>query len=275
MSVSVPKRLLCSLLWLASALVVAGCASTGQPSMGADGMTTSASGSSSAPESAERRRARVRTELAAQYLALGQAATALEQVQLAIQIDSRFAAAHGLLGLVLFELGDRVQADLAFKQALTLAPRDPEILNNYGWFLCQTGQVDASLERFRQALANPLYSTPALAWANMGICTELLGRPQEAREHFTQAFRLDPSSGIAMFRLAQSYLNTGELESARFYSGRLLEVFGPNPQTVWLELRVARASNDAMRVAEMARLLRDSFPQSREFGLLSRGVYEP
>lgn len=263
------------LLWLVSAVFVAGCASTSEPGSSGDPMSGTAAVTPSGPESTERRRARVRTELAAQYLALGQAPTALEQVRIALQVDPRFASAHGLLGLILFELGDRPQADAAFRQALNLAPRDPEILNNYGWFLCQTGQVEASLERFRQALANPLYATPALAWANLGICTELLGQPLEAREHFAQAFRIDPSSGIAMQRLAQSYLTTGELDSARFYSRRLFDVFGPTPQTVWLELRVARASNDAMRVAEMARLLRDSFPQSREFGLLTRGVYEP
>ena len=44
--------------------------------------------------------------------------------------------------------------------ALGLAAGDPEINNNYGWFLCQNGREQLAINYFMAAAKNPLYATP-------------------------------------------------------------------------------------------------------------------
>ena len=78
-----------------------------------------------------------RVDLAAGYFRNGQMAVALEEARRAVQIDPTFADAYGLLGLIYMELDDRREAEANFQRALQLAPANPDINNNYGWFLCQ------------------------------------------------------------------------------------------------------------------------------------------
>ncbi len=91
-------------------------------------------------EADPRKRAEIRTELASTYYREGKLAVALEEAKRAVQVDSRYAPAHGLLGLIYMDIGDRSEAEASFRSALRLDPDNPNILNNYGWYLCQTGR---------------------------------------------------------------------------------------------------------------------------------------
>lgn len=260
---------------LAVLAALAGCAGTGGGSAPAAESSPMATATSRNVDTPERRRAEIRIELAAQYFQAGQAAVALDQVSQALQADPTYPDAHNLLALIYMELRENARAEAAFQQALRLAPRDPDILNNYGWFLCQTDRIDAALAQFAQALANPLYAQPAKSLNNSGICELRRGRDEPAKAFFQQAFRQDPTSAVAMLNLAELHLKRNELEQAGFYAERLFQVNGASPESAWLVLRVARLRGQTNRMSEMSQLLRSQFPASREAGLLGRGQYEP
>jgi len=225
------------------------------------------------PESEQRRRAQIRLELGAGHYQQGNYAQALEELRSALAADPDYAQAYGLLGLVYMDLNDRARAEESFERALRLAPADSELLNNHGWFLCQTDRPREALARFETVLKDPLYATPARTLHNAGICSLRLGDEAAAEMYFQRSFQIDPRNPVAMYQLGLLYLKRGELERALFHSRRLLAGFAPSAETLWLAIRVDRKAGDADSVARLSSQLRRQFPASNEANLLQRGAF--
>ncbi|MFM1990295.1 MAG: hypothetical protein RJA99_3252 [Pseudomonadota bacterium] len=224
-------------------------------------------------ESEQRRRAAIRLELATGYYQQGNYTQALEELRSATATDPGYAQAYGLYGLVYMDMKDTARAEESFQRALRLAPEDSELLNNYGWFLCQTGRPRESIAQFQAALRNPLYATPARPMHNAGICSLRAGDLAGAEGWFDQSFRIDPRNPVAMYHLSEIYLKRGDIERARFHSQRLLSSFPPSAETLWLGIRVDRRAGDRDSVASLSAQLRRQFPSSREANLLQRGAF--
>lgn len=261
------------LLSMVVSLSLAGCETTANGSANVasskeirDGKVTDSSSviPDSNDESDERRRARIRLELAAGYYQQGNYLTALSELRQALTVDPNYAAAYGVLGLVYMDLNDRPKADESFQRALKLSPRDANLNNNYGWYLCQTGREQASLVYFNQALDDRLYSTPAKPLHNAGICSLRMGDKINAEAYFRRAFQVDPSNPVAMYQLAVLKMYSKEFDQARFYSKRLLDSFDQNPQTLLLAVCVERSAGDRDAEANFGSQLRRKFPGSSE-----------
>lgn len=249
---------------------------TAQPSRGARDADRpgSASQSDSGPSEADRkRRAGIRLELGSGFYQQGNYAQALEELRQAIAIDPGSAQAHGVLGLVHMDLGERDRAEESFRRALQLAPTDSETLNNYGWFLCQTGRPKEAVEQFMAALKNPLYPTPARPLHNAGICSLRAGDEQAAEAYFQRAFQIDPSNPVAMYNLGELYLKRNDPARARFYSQRLLSSYPASAETLWLAIRIDRRVGERDSMASLSTQLRRQFPSSREANLLQLGAF--
>lgn len=246
---------------------------------GSGGGTAAAGGGSSiagaprAGESDQRRRAQIRLELATGFYQQGNYAQALEELRSALAGDPTHADSYGLLGLVYMEIGDAAKAGESFQRALALAPNNSELLNNYGWFLCQTGRPRESIAQFQAALKDPLYATPARPLHNAGICSARAGDQAGAEAYFERSFQLDPRNPVAMYHLGEIYLKRGDIERARFHSQRLLSSFPASAETLWLAIRVDRRAGDRDSVASLGSQLRRQFPSSREANLLQRGAF--
>jgi len=252
-------------------------ATTGRPESRA--ASSGAAVSSVASTGAERtepdpqRRSRIRLELGTALYQQGSYAQALEEVRSAVTIDPNLAQAWGLLGLIQMDLGDRAKAQESFARALTLAPDDSELRNNYGWFLCQTGRQREAIPEFMAALRDPLYATPARPLHNAGICSLRSGDPVAAEAYFQRAFQIDPSNPVSMYHLGELNLRRGNVEQARFYAQRLLASYPPSAETLWLALRVDRKAADRDGFNSLSAQLRRQFPASREADLLQRGEF--
>lgn len=225
------------------------------------------------PEGSPRRRAEIRLQLAASYYQAGKLSIALDEVRRALSIDPTYAAAHSMLGLIHLELGDRREADANYAQALRLEPDNPEIQNNHGWYLCQTGRERESIEFFKRAAANRLYRTPALAMQNAGLCMLRINDVTAAEGFLHRSFELDASNPVAKYELARLYLAKRELDRAGFYYGLLDR--GPDvpAPVLWLGVRIAHAKGDGRQERELAEELRRRFPDSPEARALSRGAF--
>lgn len=149
-------------------------------------------------------RARVHTELAALYFQQGSFKTALNEIDTALRIDTAYAPAYDMRGLVYAQLGQNADAGNNFRQAIALSPTDPDIRNNYGWFLCATGQPREGLKQLEQAWRNPLYDTPGRAFANASRCAAEMGDRTLASTYRTRATQFgepmnnDAMSGISL-----------------------------------------------------------------------------
>ncbi len=251
---------------------LAGCAADG-PSPGQSAGESASVIPQSANESDQRRRARIRLELASNYYQQGNYRVALDELRKALDVDPTYATAYGVLGLVYRDFGDLGRAEDSFQRGLRLAPGDPDLNNNYGWFLCQTGRERESIDYFLRALKDPLYATPAKPLHNAGICSVRIGDEAAAEGYFQRAFQSDPTNPVAMYNLAELYLKRRDFERARFHAQRLLTTYEPTAQTLWLALRVEHARGDRDGEASLAAQLRRRFPTSAEAGLLAAGKF--
>lgn len=221
-----------------------------------------------------RTRAKLHTELASLYFQDGNMAVALEELRIAIAADATYAPAFNVRGLVHVYLREIPLAENDFKEALRLASNDPEINNNYGWFLCQIGREKESITFFMRALQNPLYQTPERAWLNAGQCSLKAGDIASADDYFQKALRFSPDNAQAMLQLANiSYLR-GDFNGAHTRLGEVLRRVEPNAEALWLALRIERRLGDRAAEASYASQLRRRFPASPEYQKLSKGEYE-
>jgi len=219
-------------------------------------------------------RAKVRTDLGIAYLRDGSYEIALEEGQKAISHMRSYAPAHNLIALVHMAIGQNTQAESAFLQAISLAPGNPEIANNYGWFLCQTGKVKESFAYFNQVLRNPLYKTPAKVLHNMGVCA-LLDKDDVAGESYLfRALKLDPNNLRAYYLLADIEYRRGHFAEARDWLKKLHGKIEPTSETVWLSLRIDRKLGDRRSEAANTGILRSKFRDSPEYVLMMRGEYD-
>ena len=231
------------------------------------------SGSSGSASDETRRRAGIRLELSANHFQQGNHSQALQDAEEAVRIDPGFAQGYGMLGLIHLRLGDRARADENFQRALRLEPKDAELNNNYGWYLCQTGRQREALQYFNNALEDRLYATPSRPLHNAGICLLQIGDDAAAESYLLRSHQADPGGPVAMFNLGQLYLKRRNFERARYFSDRLMSAYQPTAETLWLAVRVARLSGDNDNAARIGSQLRSRFPDSREARLLQRGAF--
>ncbi|MDR0529821.1 MAG: type IV pilus biogenesis/stability protein PilW [Zoogloeaceae bacterium] len=226
-----------------------------------------------------RTRSQIHTELSTAYFQDGIYTAALEEANIAIAADSSFASAYGLRGLIYAALGDRGAADSDFRRALSIEASDPNINNNYGWFLCQQNNPaaqKAALPHFLKAIQNPLYATPEIAYINAGACTLKQGDKETARDFLLRAVRFSrDGSPQAQVYLAQIAYLEGSLVEAR---NRLLDIFQnnwvPSPEALWLAIRVEHRLNNSGEKESLIAQLRRLYPASPEYQAYLKGTYE-
>lgn len=256
---------------LAAALLAgaAGCATTDDGTAGSVVDTRSVVPTAEV-DTEERRRARIRLELAAGYYQQRNYSVALDELRQALTIDPDYAAAYGMLGLVYMDIKETSLADQSFRKALNLMPANAELNNNYGWFLCRNGRQAESLPYFEKAASDPLYQTPARPLHNAGICMRQAQDEDKALEYLHRAFQVEPANAVVLYNLADIYLGRKDFQRAHFYSQRLLKAYQPTAQVLWQALRIARLRGDTVEFESIASQLRRGFPGSQEANLLAQ-----
>lgn len=221
-----------------------------------------------------RSRAKIHTDLGAAYLQDGKMAIALEELRMATTADPGYAPAYNVLGLIHMYLRENLLAEDSFRQALRLAPDDSDILNNYGWFLCQTSREKESVAYFLKALKNPLYSTPIKPYLNAGMCSARARDDVAAEDYLIKALRYEAKHPQALFELAEINLRKGKLSEAKRFADELAHQVDASAETLWLQLRIERQLGDAKTERILANQLRRKFAQSDEYQKLLKGQYE-
>lgn len=254
-----------SLLCIAAS-VLAGCASS-------PGGGSAASSSATRPLTRNEASAKAHTELAAQYYERGQYGVALDETAKALQAKPDYATAFTVRALVHMDLREYKEADDDFKHSLSLQPDDPDTHNNYGWFLCQRGNARESMPHFMAALKNPLYSTPAMAYMNAGICAKRAGELEDSEKFLRRALVLQPGLPGALIGLAEIDFNKGDYASAESNFTRFAQTNGAalTSQNLWLAVRLERKLGNRNAEQSYALQLRKRFPDAPETHLLLSG----
>ncbi|HSQ80457.1 MAG TPA: type IV pilus biogenesis/stability protein PilW [Casimicrobiaceae bacterium] len=258
-----------ALVTLFAVLAIAGCATkpaTPTPQPVQD--TTPIKQEQATPQ----QRAKIHTELAAGYYQRGQMDIALQELGVAKALDPTDAKIYNVYGLVYAMLGEETKAEDNFRQALSLAPRDSEIRENWGAFLCGTGHPKEALPEFEAVMRDPLYKHPEIALINAGKCSAALGDVQKADDYLRRALTVSPGNPIASYNLALLSYRAKNYGEARVWMHQVMRQASPPPEALLLGMCIERngGPKDAERSFEAQ--LRNRYPDSPEAKAIASGA---
>ncbi|MES2384755.1 MAG: type IV pilus biogenesis/stability protein PilW [Pseudomonadota bacterium] len=266
-------KLVRNMIWLSACWIVvlaAGCAANPGAAPGSGGrgdiMTES-------DETDGRRRARIRLELAANYFQQGQTNVALDELKQALAADPTFADAYNLRGLVYMRLDDNALAEDSFRRALSLNPRDGDVMHNYGWLLCQQAKYNESTAMFGRAVATPGYGGQPKTLMAQGICQIRAGQLAEGERSLLQSYELDAGNPITGYHLSLALFQRGDLQRAQFYIRRINNSDLARAETLWLGIKIERALGNREAMLQLARQLNNRFGSSREAAAYDKGAF--
>ena len=216
--------------------------------------------------------AKIHTELAASYFDRKQYSIALQEIDTALKAKSDYAPAFNVRGLVHLTLRENQLAEEDFRHGLKLDDTDSITHNNFGLFLCQQGREAEAIPQFLDAVQNPLYTTPELAYVNAGVCSAKVGKLAEAEEFFQKALVRSPNLADAYFGLAEVSFTKQDFAGAKSYILKFSQhVSELNAPQLWLAVRIESKVGDRNSEQSYALQLQKRFPDSRETQLLLHG----
>ncbi len=230
----------------ASALLIAGCASTPHPE----------------EETNTRRAAKTNTELGRQYIARGDYEVALDKLKRAVAYDRTYAPAHTVLGYLYETIGDNGMAARAYREAVRYDPDDGGVNNNYGAFLCASNQWQEAEPYFERALKDPFYETPELALSNAGLCALNAGDLDKADRYLRQSIEYDENLPPSLLALAQLNYRREQHLNARAFLQRYEAAASHTEESLELAYRVERELGDEEAAEQYRRQLVRQFPDS-------------
>ncbi|MCK3655745.1 type IV pilus biogenesis/stability protein PilW [Pasteurellaceae bacterium Macca] len=154
---------------------------------------------------------KARINLALAYLAQRDFPQAKENIDKALHHDKQDYLPHSVLAYYYQQIGENQHAESAYQQAITLSqaqnaqkqPR-PDVLNNYGTFLCQQLQFDKAQQQFDQALkSTEPYYHQGDTLENIALCANLAKDNAKQQEALNQLEKLDHPRATALKKLLE------------------------------------------------------------------------
>ncbi|MGE5616538.1 MAG: type IV pilus biogenesis/stability protein PilW [Bacillota bacterium] len=223
--------------------------------------TRQVSAASTAPAT-NRKRAEAHTMLAAEYFQRGNFTVALQETRTAISEDPTYVAAHNMQGLVFMELREDGPAREAFDRAMRLDPNNPDVLNNFGWFLCVRDDMQRGMELILRAAGDARNPSPEKALLSAGLCMRREKKDAEAEQYFRRAVLLRPDLIGALFNLAAITYERGAMKDAENYLTRYVQLTQPSLDALILGVKISRATGDRITEDSYLQQLRRRFPDA-------------
>lgn len=218
-------------------------------------------------------RAAIRLQLGISYFQQDQLATALKELNTAISIDSSLVDAYSVRAVVYMQMQENDLAEQDFLKVESLTPNNLDNINNYGWFLCQSGREKQAMDMFDRVIKDRTYSQPVKALNNAGLCSLKLKDSGMAETYFLQSVRLDPNNPTTNLNLASINYKKQDWTRAQLYVSRLLKSDSSNAEILWLAIKIAHQLNDQSSVASLTSQLHRRYPDSDEDALSQRGAF--
>ncbi len=220
------------------------------------------------------KRASLRLQLGTSYYQQGQYATALKELNSAVAIDPDLSDAYGVRALVYIQMQETKLAEQDFLRVMSLAPNNPDHINNYAWFLCQNGKEKQALEMLDRVIKDRTFTQPVKALNNAGMCSLKLKDDAVADGYFSQVIRFEVNNPIANLNLARLAYKKQDWARAQFNINRLIKAEVYTPEVLWMGIKVSHKLNDVIAESSLVVQLRRRFPDSDEYALFQHGAFD-
>jgi len=205
---------------------------------------TACSTNKSKPTPKKSEAASYNARLGAEYTRKGRLNLANDKLLKALDQNPDSAEANHYYALLQQKLGLNQKADTHFRKALSITPKNPDLLNNYGSYLCQNGQYLSASEHFMAAINDPLYTTPEFAYTNAGICIKKSGDTAKAEEYFRKSLAVSPTFASALYQMATIKFEQGDYTRAQAFLQRYHEKNPEVSESLSLCVKINRRLGD-------------------------------
>ncbi|TCM63231.1 type IV pilus assembly protein PilF [Acinetobacter calcoaceticus] len=214
---------------------------------------------------------KARSQLAAEYIRLGDLDAAKRALDQALAFDSHDSNANMLMGVLLQQEGSPENLQLAeryFKRAIASDAKNAQARNNYATYLYQLKRYDDAVVQLKVAGAALGYDQRYRALENLGQVYLSLGDQAQAKTTFEQALHVNRESTLSRLALAEIYYTQQDFKAATQFYEQYVHLIGHNNRganALWLEARLARAHGDQMDMQQQLNQLQAQFPDSQEY----------
>jgi type IV pilus assembly protein PilF len=190
-----------------------------------------------------------------------------EKLLKALSQDPESSQAHYAYAVLQNRFLDKEKTEHHFRKAIELDPKNSEALSNFGAYLCNDGRMEESEKLFMQAVKNPLYKSPEVAYTNAAVCLLKSENPptEKATGYLKKALAARNNYTPALIKLAELSFDDRNFDLTQLYLDRFHLVTQPTSLSLWLDIRNALEKGNSDRADELAERLKNDFADSTEY----------
>jgi type IV pilus assembly protein PilF len=176
-----------------------------------------------------------RFRLGNRYLQEGQPRKAVQELQHAVELDSKNATYRNALGQTYFFLGELELAEKSFEKALRLNRSLSDAHHNLALVYSEQGRYEDAEEEFQAALVDPGYLTPEKVYLNWGMMLKKQGDATGAEEKIRKSVALNPRYARGHVALARLLEERDDVDGAL---DEYLKAYSAAPDSLELNLKL-------------------------------------
>jgi type IV pilus assembly protein PilF len=204
--------------------------------------------------------AKTRLSLGLTYLENGNFSQAKFNLDKALEFAPKSAQTHYGMAYYYQAVEEYNSAEHSYQQAMDLAPRDADIANSYGAFLCARGKYAKAKEYFFKAINSDSYISTAETYENLALCSQRHGQLEDAIEYLGSALNHQPGRAKSLFLLAEMLLANQQLDAARDALRRYDKASQVSAESLWLASRIEQAAGKEQAARDYANMIVSLYP---------------
>ncbi|MFT4937043.1 MAG: type IV pilus assembly protein PilF [Paraglaciecola sp.] len=185
--------------------------------------------------------AKTRISLGLTYLKNGNYSQAKYNLDKALQFAPRSADAHFALAYYYQQVEELDAAEEAYQSAMDLEPRNADIANSYGAFLCQRGKYAEAKGYFLKAVNSDNYISSAETYENLALCSQSQGELEDALQYLRSAVNHQPGRAKSLYLLAHLLAASNYWAEAKDVLRRYEKVSQVSANSLLLASQIERA----------------------------------
>ncbi|MFT6283960.1 MAG: type IV pilus assembly protein PilF [Arenicella sp.] len=182
--------------------------------------------------------AKTRVSLGLTYLKNGNFSQAKYNLDKALEFAPRLADANFAMAYYYQSVSELEKAENSYQFAMDLDPKNANIANSYGAFLCQNGDYEKAKKYFLKAINTSRYISSAETYENLALCSRSQGQPEDAIEYLRSAVNHQPGRANSLFLLARSLVEVQHWQEARDILSRYENVAQISPQSLLMAIKI-------------------------------------
>ncbi|GGW52400.1 hypothetical protein GCM10008111_05530 [Alishewanella tabrizica] len=212
--------------------------------------------------------AKTRISLGLNYLRRGDSTQALYNLERAKTMAPNLPEVYNALAFYYQTVGEHLQAENAYKQAIAKDSNNADAYNNYGAFLCQIERYADAERLLLSAISKPGYIRVAESYENLALCQLEQNGFEQARTYIGSSITHNGTRITALINSASLNYAMGNLADAKADLQRIQRLGRVSARSTLLNYLVSEKQGDVSTMRHAEQLLLTLYIDTEETRLL-------